>query len=172
MYLSEHERPTLYRWLIGQPFVRPQGGRYSYHDLARDLFSHHLYQHSRKGYYATRKALADHYQRLLTEVQEEQGKEAPRSPEWLELKMALAYQCLSLPAEESHIKAVEQILSVYKHTKTERIGEVVRVLHELSQEQPANLANSRARQIARHFLDYIEDNAKRPGTRSLQHIIC
>jgi hypothetical protein len=41
-YLSENKRPELYRWLIGQPFVRPQDGRYSYHDLARELFSRHL----------------------------------------------------------------------------------------------------------------------------------
>lgn len=159
-FLPEPELPSLYRWLIGQPFVRPQDGRYSYHDLARELFSRHLYQHSRKGYYATRKALADHYRRLLIEIHEEHGKEIFRSPEWLELMIALAYQLLLLPDEGSHIKAIEQILSVYKHAKTEQIGEVVRVLRELSQEQPANLANSRARKVAQHLLDYIEDNAK------------
>jgi tetratricopeptide (TPR) repeat protein len=159
-FLSEHERPTLYRWLIGQPFVRLQDGRYSYHDLARELFSRHLYQHSRKGYHATRRALADHYQRLLTEIQEEQGREAYRSPELLELMMALAYQLLLLPDEGSHIKAVEQILIVYKHAKTEQIGEVVRTLRGLSQEQPGNQANSRARQTAQYLLQYIGDNPK------------
>jgi tetratricopeptide (TPR) repeat protein len=159
-YLPENELPALFRWLIGQPFVRPQDGRYIYHDLAREPFSLYLYQHARKRYYTTRRALAGHYQRLLTEIQEEQGKEVQRSPEWLELMMALTYQLLSLPDESSHIKAVEQTLNIYQHTKTEQTGEVVRVLRELSQEQPGNPANSRARQTARHLLQYIEANPK------------
>ncbi len=48
-YVPENERISFYDWLIGQPFVRnsPQNGRYSYHDLARELFRRHLYQRSK-----------------------------------------------------------------------------------------------------------------------------
>ena len=159
-YLPEPEQPAFNRWLIGQPFVRPQDGRYIYHDLARELFRRHLYQHSRRGYYATRKALADHYQRLLAEIQEEHDREFYRSPEWLELMIALGYQLLLLPDEGSQIKAVEQFLKVHKHARTEQTGEIVTVLRELTQEQPANLANSKARQTARYLLQYIGDSPK------------
>ncbi len=38
-YLPENERSSLYRWLIGQPFVRsnPQDGRYTYHGCHPEL---------------------------------------------------------------------------------------------------------------------------------------
>ena len=126
-YLIEHEQPAFYRWLIGQPFVRPLDGRYSYHDLARELFSRHLFQRSKKGYYATRRALADHYQRLLEEIQVEEGKQYYRSVQWLELELALAQQLFLLPDEASHIKAIEVILNVYEHhIDKERSGEIIR----------------------------------------------
>jgi AAA ATPase domain len=40
-FVSENERPALYLWLIGQPFVQPSAlnGRYTYHNLAQELFS-------------------------------------------------------------------------------------------------------------------------------------
>src|SRR6266568_5281134 len=63
-YLPKNELPSLYRWIVAQPFVQPQEGRYSYHDLARELFRRHLFQRSKKGYYATRRTLAKHYQQL------------------------------------------------------------------------------------------------------------
>ncbi|HXQ38733.1 MAG TPA: hypothetical protein VN843_32325, partial [Anaerolineales bacterium] len=66
-------------WLIEQPFVRSQEGRYSYHDIARELFSRHLYQRSRKGFYTTRSALANHYERLLEEIHSEEEEGASYS---------------------------------------------------------------------------------------------
>src|SRR5947209_3949628 len=73
---SEPERSTLYAWIIAQPFVQsnPQDGRHSYHDLARGMFSRHLYQRSLEEYSAARKALANHYQKQLTKLQAEGGK--------------------------------------------------------------------------------------------------
>ncbi len=49
-YLPEQERPALYRWLIGLPFIRSQDGYYRYHEVAQELFSRHLYQRSKKAY--------------------------------------------------------------------------------------------------------------------------
>ncbi len=131
-YVPMDERPALYRWLIGQPFVRAQDGRYSYHDLAKELFSRHLYQHSRKGYYATRQALASHYQQLFEEIQRAEGREAYRSAEWFELLLALIPQLFLVPDEASHIKAIEQVLYVDTQTRFEKHQEIVRMLRELS----------------------------------------
>lgn len=155
-YLSEHEQLALYRWLIGQPFVRPQDGRYSYHDLARELFSRYLFQRSKKSYYASRRALVKHYQHLLEEIQVEEGKQVYGSVQWLELALALAQQLFLLPDEASHIKAIEQILDVYKHIDKVRRGEIIRVLRELSQEQPNNQTSFEARQVGKNLLQYIE----------------
>src|SRR6266566_4581993 len=74
-YLPEQEQLDLYYWLTGLSFVYPQEGRFRYHELAQDLFSRHLYQRSKKEYYATRRSIATYYQRLLEEIQEEKGLE-------------------------------------------------------------------------------------------------
>src|SRR5947209_8695195 len=49
-YIPESDRVPLYQWLTGQPFVRSraQDGRHLYHDVARVLFSRHLYQRCQK----------------------------------------------------------------------------------------------------------------------------
>ncbi|HEY6407030.1 MAG TPA: hypothetical protein VIY29_06150, partial [Ktedonobacteraceae bacterium] len=116
-----------------QPFVRcnPQDGLYSYHDLARELFSRQLYQRSKKQYYATRRALVKYYQGLLEKIQEEESEKQNRSSEWLELELALAYQWFLLPDEACHIRAIEQVLFTYKYTNKEQDEEIVRVLHQL-----------------------------------------
>ncbi len=155
-YLPEHERPTLYRWLIAQPFVHSnfQDGRHNYHELAKELFSRYLYQRSKKEYYATRRALADYYRRLLEDAETEGGEEAYGSAEWLELVLALAYQLFLLPDKFSHIKAIEQILIAYEHS--DQRGEIVRSLRELSQDQPSNQASKGAQQTTKQLLQYFE----------------
>jgi tetratricopeptide (TPR) repeat protein len=155
-YLPENELPSFYHWLVSQPFVRPQDGRYSYHDLAKELFSRHLYQLSRKGYNATRRALVQYYQQLIEEIPLDEGREVYGSTEWLELKLALAYQLFLLPDEVSPTKAIEHVLSAYTRTKTEQRGEIAIVLWELSQERINSLVNSNSRQIARQLMYLIE----------------
>ena len=154
-YLPENERVSIYDWLIGQPFVRssPQDGRYSYHELAQELFSRHLYQRSQKAYYATRRVLADHYERLRRKI-EEGNENLYRSSEWLELALALTSQLFSLPDEASHIKAIEQVLDIYQRTLTEQEVEIMRVLRELSKEQSTNQLSLGARQTVRQLLSY------------------
>jgi tetratricopeptide (TPR) repeat protein len=156
IYLPENEQPSLYHWLISQPFVRTQDGGYSYHNLARELFSRHLYQRSRKGYYTTRRALVQHYQQLIEEIQLDEGTEVYASTEWLELKLSLACQLLLLPDEGSHIKAIEQVVSAHNLIKTEQRGEIARVLRELSQKHTNIMVHSSSRQIARQLLHFIE----------------
>src|SRR6266566_690880 len=157
-YLPESERDSIYDWLIGQPFVRssPQDGRYSYHELAQELFSRHLYQRSQKEYYATRKALADHYERLLGKIEEEGNEKLYRSSEWLELALAPVYQWFFLPDEVSHIQAIKQLLSIYNHTNKEQGEEIARVLRKLSQEQITKRANPGAILHAKQILQFIE----------------
>jgi len=162
-YLEEVERPALYRWLSGQPFVRsnPQDGRYSYHDLAQKLFSRHLYSRSQEEYYATRRSLAEHYRLLLERTRAEIGREVYQSAEWLELVLALVQQLFLLLDEASHISAVEQVLNIYEHT--EQTGEISRVLRDLSQEQPDSQVSTSAGQTAGQLLRYIEADPANKG---------
>jgi tetratricopeptide (TPR) repeat protein len=157
-YLPEHERNSIYDWLIGLPFVRSssEDGRYNYHELAQELFSRHLYQRSRNVYYATRRVLADHYQRLLSKIQEEGNEQLYRSSEWLELALAPVYQWFFLPDEASHVKATEQLLSTYRHTNKEQDQEIVRVLRKLSEEQTTKQANPAAIRLVKQLLRFIE----------------
>jgi tetratricopeptide (TPR) repeat protein len=120
------------------------------------LFSRHLYMRSRKGYYATRRALVQHYQQLLEEFQLDEGREVYSSTEWLELKLALASQLLLLPDEDSHIRAIEQVLSAYNLIDSEQRGEIARVLWELSQENFNVMTNSHSRQVTKQLLHFIE----------------
>ena len=158
-YLPENELPSLYSWLIAQPFVRSQDGRYSYHDLAQELFRRHLFQRSKKGYYATRRALANHYQQLLEEMEVVEGDEVYSSPEWLELNLALAYQLLLLPDEVSPTKAIELILKTFQHTDAEQNGEIAKFLRELSEKQASIQISIGAHQATKHLLQYIEADA-------------
>src|SRR5260221_4817041 len=159
-YLSVNDRPIFYRWLCDQPFVRsnPQDGRHAYHDLARDNFSRHLCQDSPNRCQSTREALAHHYQHLLEKIQVDVNKEFHKTTEWLELVLALVHQLLLLPAEESHITAIQQILEAYEHTNAEQDGEVIRLLRGISEDDLTNMANTDARWIAKYLIQYIESN--------------
>src|SRR5437588_7270260 len=159
-YLPEQERPDLYYWLTGLSFVYPQEGRFRYHELAQDLFSRHLYQRSKKEYYATRRSIADYYQRTLEEIQGERGLEAYHLMEWLESVLALTDQLLSLPDEASHIKAIELILKTFQHTVAEQNGEIAKFLRELSQKQTNIQISTDAQQAIKNLLQYIEAGAR------------
>ena len=158
-YLPEQGRLDLYDWLTGLSFVYPQEGRFRYHELAQDLFTRHLYQRSKKEYYATRRSLATHYQRLLEEIQEERGGEMYHFMEWLESVLALIDQWFSLPDEASHVKAVAQILNADQHTDAEQTAEIAKFLRELSQKHAIQVHTS-AQQIVADLLHYIEADAR------------
>jgi len=125
--ISERERAPLFHWLTRQPFVHRQDGRYRYHEVAQDLFSRHLFQRSPKEYMLIRRALADHYQQLLEEVQAE-GNEG--SATWSELALAQVYQLFLLPNEAAHIQAIKQILRAYQCT--DNSSGIIKALRELS----------------------------------------
>jgi tetratricopeptide (TPR) repeat protein len=169
-YIAEQERSSYYQWLTELPFVRNSShdGRYTYHDLAQALFSRHLFQRSRKEYYATRKALVDYYQGQLEETQTK-GSEVPYltakqrgaifySAEWIELAMALAYQLFLLPDSASHERAIEQVLYAYEYT--EHTEETIRVIRSLSQHHLHDQIKADAQQSVQLLLYYIEADGK------------
>ena len=155
-YLPKNEIPSLYSWLIAQPFVRSQDGRYTYHELAQELFSCHLYQRSKKEYYATRGSITNYYQRLLEEIQEEMGLEIYHLMEWLELVLALTEQLFILPGEASDLKAIELILKTFQHTDAEQNGEIANFIRELSEKQSSIHISTGAQQAIKLLLQYIE----------------
>ncbi len=167
-YLSENDRSALYQWLIELPFVHtsPSDGRHSYHDVVQALFSRHLHQHSRNGYYAMRRALAEYYRGQLEKIQVQghkmishsfgQGRTIYRSAEWLELSLAIAYQLFLQPDVGSHQRAVEQVLYAYEYT--EQTSEIIRILRKLIQVQPNNQLSSVAQHSIKLLLRYIESD--------------
>lgn len=156
-YVTDQERAALYRWLTSQPFTHSnlQDGRYGYHELARDLFSRHLYQLSPDEYYDTRKVLVKYYQQLLEHVVQEQGRSAYKSAAWQELALALAYQLFLLPDETSHIRAIEQIVDVLDHIDRAKEEEVGKILRDITQTHPDNRLSQNARHIISRFLSSI-----------------
>jgi tetratricopeptide (TPR) repeat protein len=160
IYLPEQERLDLYYWLTGLSFVYPQEGRFCYHDLAQDLFSRHLYQRSQKEYFASRRSIANHYQRLLEEIQVERGLQSYHLIEWLELVLALTKQLFSLSDEGSHLKAVELILNTFQYTDAEQNGEIAKFLNVLSQKQTSFQISTDAQQTTKNLLQYIEADAR------------
>jgi tetratricopeptide (TPR) repeat protein len=155
-YLPKNELPSLYSWLIAQPFVRSQDGRYTYHQLAQELFGRHLYQRSKKEYYATRGSIANYYQRILEEIQEEMGLEIYHLIEWLELVLALTEQLFILPGEASDLKAIELILKTFQNTDAEQNGEIANFIRELSEKHSSIPINTGAQQAIKLLLQYIE----------------
>jgi tetratricopeptide (TPR) repeat protein len=155
-YVPEQERPQLYLWLTGQPFVHssPQDGRYIYHELARDLFCRYLYQRSPEECSATRRALIEYYRRLLNKKVKAEGKDVHESAPWLELTLALAHQLFLLADEGSYTQAVEQILDAYDHAG--QTGEIVRVLRDLTQGSAHSQVSASMQQSAGQLLKYME----------------
>jgi tetratricopeptide (TPR) repeat protein len=152
----EQEQSALYHWLIGQPFVRsnPQDGRHIYHDLAQEMFSRHLYQRSPSGCRATRQALANYYQQRIEKLQAEGGKEVYKSVEWLELTLASAQQLFLLPDEDSHRRAIEQILIADEYARERE--EIIRVLRNLSQQRGSNQISPGVQSFIEQLLRSIE----------------
>ncbi len=155
-YMPENECAYFYQWLIQQPFVdyATQDGRYSYHELAEDLFSRHLYQRSPNACYTARRALASHYQSELTAFEAQGHAKYYESDGWLTLALALAQQLFLLSDGPSHAAAGDQILQAYELTKQEE--EITRVLRSIAQVELYNQANDDARQIATLLVNYIE----------------
>ena len=79
--------------------------------------------------------------------------------EWLESVLALTDQLLSLPDEDSHVQAVQQILNAYQHTDAEQNAEIAKFLRELSQKRAIQI-NTNAQQVATCLLQYIEADAR------------
>jgi tetratricopeptide (TPR) repeat protein len=160
--VNEKDRSGLYRWLIDQPFVQMniRDGRFKYHKLAQDLFSRHLFLSSRKDYYATRKAIANYYQQLLSEADGEAKQEIYNPAEVLELTLALAYQLFLVPNETFHIKAIKQFLNAYD--QSEQTKDVTRVLYELYREQLMTSIKEGVRHSVSHLLEYMESDQTSP----------
>ena len=146
--LSGQNIPALYDWLIGQPFVHrnPRNGRYYYDELAQQLFCRALYQRTTNEYQDIRRVLAKHYQEQCAKLEKEEGREAYGSSEWRELVVALVNQLFLLPDQTSHVQAIGLATRAYVHIR--HVGEIVKVLRELSRDQPDNLASPNARAIA------------------------
>jgi tetratricopeptide (TPR) repeat protein len=158
-YVPESDRVPLYQWLIEQPFVRStsQEGRHLYHDVARDLFSRHLYQRSQKRYTQIRGDLAAYYQQSLEKIRAEKGKEVFHLEEWLELILATTSQLLLLPDRASHIKAIEHTLNAYdEHMDTEQGKATAGVLRTLSQNPSPHYISPHSRWVTTHLFHYIE----------------
>ena len=162
-YLPKNELPSLYSWLIAQPFVRSQDGRYTYHELAQELFGRHLYQRSKKEYYATRESIANYYQRLLEEFQEEMGVEVYHFMEWLELVLALTEQLFILPGEASDLKAIELILKTFQNTNAEQNGEIANFIRELSEKHSSIQLSTGAQAGNQTSTTIYRGGPKKPG---------
>lgn len=156
-YLPEQERPALYAWLIRQPFIRSSSleGRYLYHDLVQELFQRYLLQHSHNTYYASRKALVCHYQRVLEHLQirQEKNRYGP-SEERLEVMLALAAQRFFLADEESHFQALLPLLDIAEYDDNEQVQALLRwlvhIVERLSQKDP------HAYRVAQRFLHFLQ----------------
>ncbi len=155
-YIPENQHTYFYHWLIQQPFVHlaTQDARYSYHELAEDLFSRHLYQRSPNACYTARRALAFHYQTELAALQAQGHPKYYESEEWLTLTLALSQQLFLLPDGPNHASAGDQLLHAYELTKQDE--EITRVLRSIAQIELYNQANADARQVASLLLNYIE----------------
>ena len=158
-YLPKNELPSLYYWLISQPFLIPQeDGRYRYHDLARDLFSQHLYRQSKKQYYNIRKALADYYQRFIEEIRLEDNIWTFSSTEWIELLEALIHQLFLLTNTTYHVKAIENILKAYRFIRQR--DEIIRILCEIYQEISIISIDAHSRELVKCLILYTESEPK------------
>ena len=159
-YLPEHELSSLYSWLIAQPFVSTQDGRYIYHELAQELFGRHLYQRSKKEYYATRGSIANYYRQLLEQIQAEMGLEVYHLDEWLELVLALTEQLFIISGESTDLQAIELIFNAFRHTNAERNGEIANFMRELSGRPSSIQLSSGAQQAIKLLQQYIEASSR------------
>lgn len=159
--LDEDTKKEIYRWLIGLSFVRSnfQDGRYSYHNLAQELFSRYLYKKSPKAYYATRKMLVDYYKQMLRKLEIGDTKKRYLILERTELLQSIAHQLLLLSDENYHIEAMSYILEA--HEKSEQVEGILRLLRDLAQEHLNNQANSSARQVCNILISYLENKHDR-----------
>lgn len=158
-YLAEQERPSLYGWLISQPFIRPSSlhGRFVYHNIAQELFQRHLYQTSPKAYYTTRRILATYYHQqfeYLSTVQEK-SRYSP-SGERLEVMLAIAEQRFFLPDEESHLQALSPLLDIWDYDSVEHLQMLIRRLRKIVQSLSYSQTDAHAYRVAQVFLRYIE----------------
>ena len=154
---------VLYRWLIRLPFVhhRSIDGRHRYHRLLQVRLCHHFFQRTPQRYQAARRALAQHYRRVLQHMQEDEGQQASRSPVWRELVQALLAQLLALPDEASRVSVIELALWVAHQIRHEHF--IVNVLRDLAQDPLLPQLNNKAGQTITTLLHYCETELTDPS---------
>ncbi len=158
-YLTDQNRPSLYTWLIRQPFVRASSlsERYIYHDLVQELFQRHVLHSSPKTYYAARRTLATYYQGLLEHLQTIREKNMYRpSDVRLEVMLALASQLFFLPDEESHIQALSPLLDILEYEDIEQVHTLLRMLRNTVQRLSYTQESYHAHQTAQGLLRFVE----------------
>jgi tetratricopeptide (TPR) repeat protein len=107
-----------------------------------------------------RKSIAHYYQYLLEEIQIERRLEVKHPIEWLELVLALTAQLLYLPDEASHDKAIELIMTSFRHTDAEQNGEILLFLRELSEKKSSIQIGTDALQTIQLLIQYIKADAR------------
>jgi len=90
-------------------------------------------------------------------MQTEWGRSAYTSPHWRKLEIALIQQLFLLPDEASHIKGIEHVLLVFRHTM--QTEEFTRVLRIIASKESGNLALPSAQQITEKIALYMEEDA-------------
>ena len=166
-YIAETERPSLYHWLSTQSFINSQDGRHSYHELARELFSQHLYQCSPGEYRATRRRLGHHYEAQIQSIKQEKNSDIST---WLELQLGLVEQLISLSDESEAANAVEHVMFVLQYIieYPQRVPSIARILKKLAYKDPDVQEDVRTQQTAKLLLHYIETEGGASAVSSTQ----
>ena len=153
---SEPERTNLYHWIITQPFIQnnPQDGRYTYHDLAKDLFRRYLYQSSREDYYAACKALTHHYLQQLVELQSKGNNDVYTTRAWEELVFALIQQAFLLPDDENYLIGIEYVVRTYEYSVKD--DKMIKTLKNLLYYEHSQLMTVVAKKIVIQLVQYLE----------------
>ncbi len=142
-----------------QPFIQSnaQDGRISYHDLARELFCRHFYQHAEEDYYTARNTIASYYVQHLIALQGRNGHTPSQIDQWKEVAIALIQQAFLLPEEQSHLLGLEYAIRFKEYS--EQAEELMKVLHLLLVPKPTQRLSDNARNLIEHILFYLEEDA-------------
>lgn len=152
--ISAFDRANDYTWLIHLPFVIRSSGdeRYSYIKKAQELFGNPERWPTRRAYYQTRQALADHYRQQLAGARKDQDKGAYADP--LELVLAFASQLFFLLDRRNHLTAVEQLTLAYQEDRQTGAA-ILNTLEKLCLYPPTDSRSVPAYDLIQHLIRFI-----------------
>lgn len=166
-YLSEGKHFLIFNELKNLSFIQDSGranGYFRLDTIAQNLFRLHFFTTDRKGYFQSRRNIAEYYQKEVEDLEMELGEKAAQElPKWWELALIIIYQRFLLDDSKSHSEGVIFTLKAYEVANLDQKIELLALLKALLNKDiiPEIFLAEATKKILQHLQIFVEHDTSK-----------